>query len=352
MQDFFNKTFYHNTIQQWALSLLIILGSIVLAKFVYWIFGNIIKKATSKTKTTLDDLIIDMVEEPVVFGITILGIFIGMERLDFPHGFDGFLDKIYQVLIAINITWLIARTVDALIREYVAPWVNKTEGDLDDQLLPVVRKGFRFIIWSLGLIVALNNAGYDVGALIAGLGLGGLAFAMAAKDTVSNFFGGITVFADKPFKIGERIKIDGFDGTILEIGIRSTRLRTLEGRIVTIPNAKWTDSYIENITVEPSRKIVLNLGLTYETTPENMKLAMKILKEVNANHASTEDEALVSFNSWGDFSLGIFVAYYIKSGEDILQTQTDINLEILTRFNEKGLEFAFPTQTLYNINQK
>jgi len=352
MEDFFNKTFYHNTIQQWAISLLIILGAIVLAKFVYWVFGNIIKKATAKTKSKLDDLIIDMVEEPVVFGITILGIFIGMERLNFPHGFDGFLDKIYQVLIAINVTWLIARTVDALIREYIAPLVEKSEGNLDDQLLPVIRKGLRFVIWSLGIIVALNNAGYDVGALIAGLGLGGLAFAMAAKDTVSNFFGGVTVFTDKPFKIGERIKIDGYDGTVLEIGIRSTRLKTLEGRIIVIPNLKFTDSYIENVTAEPSRKIVLNLGLTYDTTPENIKLAMDILQEINTNHTSTENDALISFNAFGDFALGIFFAYYIKSDEDILQTQTNINLDILTKFNEKGLEFAFPTQTLYNINQK
>lgn len=350
--DFLEKTFYHNTIQQWGISFLIILAAIILAKAVYWLFGSIIKKATEKTKTKLDDILVDMVEEPVVFGITILGIFLGMERLSFPHGIDSFLDKIYQVLIAVNITWLIARTIDALIKEYVAPMVQKSEGDLDDQLLPIIRKGLRFIIWALGIIVALNNAGYNVGALIAGLGIGGLAFAMAAKDTVSNFFGGITVFADKPFKLGDRIKIDGFDGTVTEIGIRSTRLKTLEGRIVTIPNAKWTDSYIENVTVEPSRKVVLNLGLTYDTTPENMQLAIDILKDINDNNTSTEEGASISFNAFGDFSLGIFFAYYIKRGEDILQTQTDMNLAILSRFNEKNLEFAFPTQTLYNINQK
>lgn len=352
MDSFFNKIFYHNTIQQWGITLLIILGAIILAKIVYWLFGNIIKKATAKTKSKLDDLIIDMIEEPVVFAITILGIFIGMERLTFPHGFEDFLDKIYQVLIAINITWLVARTVDALIKEYISPLVEKTEGDLDNQMLPLVRKGLRFIIWTLGIIVALNNVGYDVAALIAGLGLGGLAFAMAAKDTVSNFFGGITVFTDKPFKIGERIKIGGYDGIVLEIGIRSTRLKTFEGRIIIIPNLKFTDSYIENVTVEPSRKVVLNLGLTYDTSHENMKLSLDILKEINENNTSTENEALLSFNAFGDFSLGIFFAYYIKSGEDILQTQTDINLEILAKFNEKGLEFAFPTQTLYNINQK
>lgn len=352
MNEFLTKTFYHNTIQQWAISFLFIFGAVIVAKIVYWAFGNIVKKATEKTKSRLDDIIVDMIEEPIVFGITILGIFIGMERLTFPHGFDTFLNKIYHVLVAINVTWLIARTIDALIKEYIAPWVDKSDKNLDNQLLPVIRKGLKIIIWSLGIIVALNNAGYDVGALIAGLGIGGLAFAMAAKDTVSNFFGGVTVFTDKPFKLGDRIKINGFDGTIVDIGVRSTRLKTLDNRIVTIPNAKFTDSFIENVTSEPNRKVVLNLGLTYDTPPDKMKLALEILKEINQENASTEEEALVMFNSFGDFSLGIWFAYYIKSGESILQTQTDMNLAILKKFNENGLEFAFPTQTLYTINQK
>ena len=350
MNNFLEKAFYHNTIKQWAISLFIILGAVVLAKIVYWIFGNIIKKTIKKSK--IGTIVIDMIEEPIVFAITLIGIFIGMERLSFPHGFESFLDKVYQILIAINVTWLIARTVDSLIKEYITPLVNKSEGDLDDQLLPIIRKGLRLTIWILGIIVALNNVGYDVGALIAGLGIGGLAFALAAKDSISNFFGGITVFIDKPFVLGDRIKIDGFDGTVTEIGIRSTRLKTLEGRIITIPNLKFTDSYIENVTLEPARKVVLNLGLTYDTTPENLELGMGILREINANHTSTEIEALVSFNAFGDFALGIFFAYYIKAGENILTAQSEINIAILSRFNEKNLEFAFPTQTLYNINQK
>lgn len=351
MSDFLAKNFYHNTIQDWAISLAIILAAVILAKVVYWIFGNIIKKITSHTTSRLDDILVDMVEEPVVFGITILGFWMGMEQLDFPDGFSKFLGKIYNLLIAINVTWLVARTIDALIREYVAPWVEKTDGNFDDQLLPIIQKGVRVVIWMLGIIVGLNNVGYDVGALIAGLGIGGLAFALAAKDSISNFFGGITVFADKPFIIGDRVKMDGFDGWITEIGIRSTRLKTLEGRIVTIPNAKFTDSYIENVTMEPARKVTMSLGLTYNTPAEKIALAMKILKEINDENTRTDETTLLSFNTFGDFSLGIFFGYYIKSDEDILDVQTQINLEILKRFNAENLEFAFPTQTLYNINQ-
>jgi MscS family membrane protein len=210
-----------------------------------------------------------------------------------------------------------------------------------------VRKTLKGLIWTIGVIVALDNVGFDVATVLAGLGIGGLALAMAAKDTISNMFGGVMIFTDKPFKIKDRVKIGGFDGVIEEIGIRSTRLRTLAGTQVTIPNAKFTDGMVENVSREPNRKIVLNLGLTYDTKPDQMELAMKLLKEINENNPRTEEKVLISFNSFGDFSLGILYIYYIRKGEDILGVQTEVNMEILRKFNENGLEFAFPTQTIY-----
>jgi MscS family membrane protein len=218
---------------------------------------------------------------------------------------------------------------------------------MDDQLIPVIRKGLRAVVWILGILVALNNAGYNVGALLAGLGIGGLALAMAAKDTVANIFGGITIFTDKPFKINDRVKLSGFDGTISEIGIRSTRLKTLEGRIVTIPNSKFTDGMVENVTVEPWRKVVLKLGLVYETSVEKMEKGMDLLREIATNNSDLEDNHIVGFNDFGTSALGIIFIYYIKKGSDILATQTSINLEIMKKFESHGLEMAFPTQTIY-----
>src|SRR5690606_4696085 len=124
--------------------------------------------------------------------------------------------------------------------------------DLDNQVLPIVQKGVRTVIWSIGIIVALNNAGYDVGALIAGLGIGGLALAMAAKETVSNMFGGLMVFTIKTFKIGDRIRINGFDGFVSEISFQVTRMKTLEGRLVTIPNSLFIGNIVENVSAEPT----------------------------------------------------------------------------------------------------
>ncbi|MBN4082086.1 mechanosensitive ion channel, partial [bacterium AH-315-B15] len=157
------------------------------------------------------------------------------------------------------------------------------------------------------------------------------------------------VFADKPFQQGERIKVDGIDGTVEEIGIRSTRLRTLEGRLVTIPNATFSGGTVENVDREPSRKVPLALGLTYDTSPDQMKQAMQILEDISTDHNDKiEDEPSIGFNAFGDFSLGLLYIYFIRKGQDNLGVQTTINMEILTRFNEAGLDMAFPTQTIIN----
>ena len=350
MKEFFLKQFYGNTVENWGISLLIILGVFILSKVLYWVTKNIIKRLTSKTKSNLDDILVDMLEEPLITGLVIFGFWLAFKRLDFGENVDAWIGKAFYFAVAIDVTWMISRLVNALLKEYLSPLSKKTKNKLDDQLVLVLQKSTRTVIWVLGIIVALNNAGFDVGALIAGMGIGGLALAMAAKDTVSNIFGGLTVFLDKPFKLNDRIKIDGFDGFIVDIGLRSTRLKTLEGRIVTIPNSHFSESVVENVSLEPSRKVVLNLGLTYDTTPENMQLAMDILEDITKNNSNLESDHLISFTSFGDFALGILYIYYIKKESDIFKTQTDINLEILKRFNDNKLEFAFPTQTIYTSN--
>lgn len=347
MKDFFSKQFYNNTITEWAISLSIILGSIIIGKIVFWISNKFLKKITAKSKFKLDDIIIDMVEEPVVLAIAIAGIWIGLERLHFPMGLDIWLNKIYHILVAVNVTWFVTRFIDAIIREYIVPFAEKSNTDLDNQIIPIIQKGVRTIIWSVGLIMALNNAGYDVGALIAGLGIGGLALAMAAKETVSNMFGGLMVFTVKSFKIGDRIKINGFDGFITEISFQVTRMKTMEGRLVTIPNSLFIGNMVENVSAEPSRKVTLNLGLVYETTPEDMQKAINILKEISVTNQNLDEGTIISFTNFGDFNLGVSFIYFIKKEADIFNTQTEINLEVLKRFNENNLSFAFPTQTLY-----
>lgn len=350
MAEFLAKSFYWNTVGEWLMALGIMVGSILIGRTIYWLFANVVSRITAKTETKLDDIIIDMVEEPLSFAISILGIWYGIKSLHMPDLVHVWVNRIYYLLIVFNVAWLINRLIDALIKEYVQPLAERSDTNLDDQLLPILKKGMHFAVWAVALVVGLNNAGYDVGALIAGLGIGGLAFALAAQDTVSNLFGGITVFVDKPFKIKDRIKVNGLDGFVEDMGIRTTKLRTLEGRLVTIPNKTFSQSPIENVNSEPSRKVVLTLGLTYSTSPQAMQRATDLIKQLLDAHPGTDENRIVTFSGYSDSALQITITYFIRKEADIFQTQHEVNMAILERFNAEGMQFAFPTRTVHTIN--
>lgn len=348
MSDFLTTTYYGNTISQWATAFAIFLASVLIAKILYWFSGTIIKKLTEKTKTRLDDILVDMIEEPIVFAIGIFGFYLAMNSLNLSQTIEVWNGKLYHVLIAFNIAWLIARVIDSMFQEYIIPFTEETENELDDMIVPIARNGIKYTIWIIGIIVGLNNAGYDVGAVLAGLGIGGLALAMAAKDTISNMFGGFTIFTDQPFTIGDKILIKGHEGSVKEIGLRSTRLTTKQGRMLTIPNSYFAENPVENATREPSRKISMTLGLTYDTGSEKMQLAMDLVKKIAGEHENTEELVLTSFIGFGESSLDILLIYFIQKEGDILATQTDINMSILKEFEKNQIEFAFPTRTIMN----
>jgi len=335
----------------WGITLSLIIASIIGAKIIYWIMSRVASKFTQKTKSKLDDILLDMLEKPIAYLIGVTGIWKSIFYLNISASTESSIDKTFYLVVVGLVAWALTRTIEALIEVYLIPIVEKSESDLDDQLLPILRKTLKTLIWIIFIVIGLDNAGYDVGAVIAGLGIGGLAFALAAQDSVKNLFGGITIFVDKPFQVKDRIKISGFDGSVEEIGIRSTRIRTLEGRRVTIPNSKFSESAIENVTSEPNRKVVLNLGLTYDANQEQIQKGLKLLNSIVSNHTSTEENVITGFNGFNESSLNLILVYYIKPGEDILETQTTINLQILEQFELNQLDFAFPTQTLYNINK-
>ncbi len=346
MYQMLTREYYGNTVKEWLIAFAIMVGAAVAGKVAYWILSRVVKRATAKTETRIDDLIVDMVEEPLALVVTIIGIWYAVGTLHLSDHVRGLLDGGVQFVVVLLGAWLVTRLFDALFKEYLVPIAEKSESDLDDQLLPIVRRGTKFIIWAMAIIMALNNAGYNVGAALAGLGIGGLALAMASKDTVANMFGGLTIFMDQPFKLNDRVKISGFDGTVTEIGLRSTRLVTLEGRKVTIPNAEFSENPVENVSAEPSRKVASTIGLVYDTGPDQMKEALAALKQIADDHEATEEKVIVAFTEFADSSMNLVFIYYIKSGADIMQTQTDINLAILETFAAKGLDMAYPTQTI------
>ena len=341
-----HQEFYGNSILNWFIAVGILILSFVVVKMLYWVFSNVIRRLTSKTKTSLDDVLIDKLEKPLTYLVLILGYWISIHYLMFKEEVELVLENVAYFLLVIDVTAILSRIVDALITEIIMPISEKSDSSFDNQLIPVIQKGVRSIIWILGIIIGLDNIGFDITAMIAGLGIGGLALALAAQDSVKNIFAGIMIFLDKPFRIKDRIQVDGFDGIVEEVGLRSTRLRTLEGRIVTIPNSRFTDNSVTNVTSQPTLKVKLNLGLLYDTDEVQMQKAIDILEDIVKNQEAITDDYAAGFNGFGDFSLNILFIYYVKPDSHWLDTQTLVNKEILRRFNKEGLEFAFPTQTI------
>ncbi|HLP05593.1 MAG TPA: mechanosensitive ion channel family protein [Paludibacter sp.] len=346
------QTFYGNTVYNWLVSIGIIVGALVLNKIIVLLNKHVIHRLTSKTKNRLDDILFQMLEAPVLLGIALIAIWIAADRLHLPKSFETFVHKAYQLLTVLNVTWFAVRLVNALIEEYLLPIANDPNNKrIDSNILPIIRRSLLGAIWSIGAVMALNNMGVNVETLIASLGIGGLAFALAAQDTIKNIFGGITIFTDRPFRIGDRIIVNNYDGIVEDIGIRSIRLRTLERKLVIIPNYKIVDSFIENVSAEPMRRVLSKIGLTYSTTPAQMNEALQIMKNMPAKVKGIDKEINAFFSEFGDYSMDITFIYYIKKDSEIPKTISEVNIELLRAFNETGLEFAFPTQTIHIGNE-
>jgi len=200
----------------------------------------------------------------------------------------------------------------------------------------------------VAVLVTSQNLGFDITAAIAGLSVGGLALGLAAQDTVANLFGAVAIFIDKPFRIGDRIQLDSVDGLVETIGLRSTRVRNLDGHLITIPNKTMGNATITNITRRPNIKTVMNIGITYDAATEKVKRALQILKEVYKDHPQTFD-CLISFNKFADSALNIQVVHWWNSTDykEYLAGLQEMNLMLKERFDKEGIGFAFPTQTVY-----
>jgi len=349
------KVVWGNTIEDWGISIIIILVAIVITKLVSLFNKKVVRKFTKKTHNHIDDIIIDSLESPLLFAIMLLGIWIAIHRLVYPDSFVKAVDNAYRILIVLNITWFFTRLFSSLIELY---WTNQSQKTSRGRvrtakMMPVIKRTILVVVWIIGIVMALSNVGVNISALLGTLGIGGIAFALAAQDTVKNIFGAFTIFTDKPFSIGDTIRIDNFEGTIIDVGVRSTKMRDYDKRIVTFPNYKITDASIINISSEPMRRVVMKIGLTYDTTPEKMTEAMNMLKNMpsKVQYVSTKD-IVVNFSDYTDSALVITFIYFIEQKGDIGGVTSNVNMEVLTSFNKAGLSFAFPSQTLYVQSEK
>ena len=343
---------WNNSLLDILISVGIVIAGFFIARLIYYIFTHIFGKLAAKTETNLDDLLVDKFKAPFMFAAIIGTIWGALKRLELSESVSESLWKIYTVLIVLNFTWAFARLFSGIIQNVLNKHAEREDSRIDSNIVGILDSIVKYLIWGIGILVALHNIGIQIGTLIAGLGIGGVAVALAAQDTLKNLFGGFIIFFDRPFNIGDRIRYNTIDGYILHIGLRSLRIKTLDNRIVTIPNSQVVDSAIENVTSEPSTKITTKLGLTYDTTPEMMEKAMQILRDIPKAIPDITEETSVSFIEYGNFSLQIRFVYFIKKDCDYFETQSIVNMEILRQFNANGLEFAFPTQTIYTKNQE
>ncbi len=250
--------------------------------------------------------------------------------------------------------WLILLLV-GILDVYLKRWAAATESTIDDMLVPIVGKTLRlFVIVIGGIIIVQNLTGLKIGPLLASLGIGGLAVALAAKDSIANFFGTLTILFDKPFQVGQRITIDKYDGTVENVGFRSTQIRTLTGHLVTIPNEKLVNSSVENIGERPHIRWLTNIGITYDTPPDKVEKAVQIIREILENHEGMQEDfpPRVFFNGFNDWSLNIMVIvwYHPPNYWDYQAWLQKTCLEIMRRFEAEDIDFAFPSQTVYVAN--
>lgn len=340
---------YGNTLWQYLLFSLTVIASFLVGKVVYYLLKNRVQKMAERTEMQFDDILVKILQGPLVLTIVIIGLMAGLGFLTLPEDMALFVSNVLSVLISLAIIWFAIRLSDAVIDAYMHPFTAKTETKLDEELLPILKKGVKALILIFGAITIIGNFGYDITAMITGLGIGGIAIALAAQETLGNMFGGITIFTDRPFGIGDRVKVGDVYGDVVDVGMRSSKIKNLDNNIVVIPNSVLSKSIVENYT-RPSKKLKqsFTMGLTYDTKPDKIDEAVKIIKEaIQGVKGVTKDEPLIWFTEFGDFSLNLLCIYWIKSLKYWGTTKHEINTEILRGLNKAGIDIAFPSQTIY-----
>ena len=305
-----------------------------------------------KTETEADDLAVDALINPLGLILPVAGIFLALRQLLAvqPHWLDS-TDTVFRVLTILVLTWTGFRMLDAvsiLLKEFT----DRTESRLDDQIVPLLRKAAKTFLAILAFILVAQNLGYSVSGLIAGLGIGGLALAMAAKDTLANLFGSLMILIDRPFHHGDWITFPGGDGVVEEIGLRSTRIRTFAKTVVSVPNQALANATVENHSLMPKRRIKFTLGVTYDSTVDQVRNLVRNIEEYLRNNPDIDQEfMLVKFTEFNASSLDLFIYCFTASTDwtKHLSVKQDVNLRIMEMVEEMGMSIAFPTQTIHLV---
>lgn len=311
-----------------------------------------LEKAASRTESAWDDIMVGAIKPVAGWASVLAGIYVAVQFLQIPTepiNVSLFVDSIMRGLFSLLLIWMSIRLTDRLCEIWTYR-AERTSSVIDDQAIPIVRRSLRVFIVLVGGTLFLHNMGYSVASLLAGLGIGGAALAFASKDTLANLFGAIVIFVDRPFFVGDWIEIGGVEGTVEEVGLRTTRIRTFANSQITLPNSELSIKAINNWSRMKKRRIKMTVGVSYDASAEQMEQAVTSIREIIADdERMLQDFYLVNFDSFGASSLEIFIYCFTQTTDwaEYLAVKQDFLLAIMRRLSDLGLDFAFPTQTVH-----
>lgn len=344
MENVWYKTFLNNTLRDWVIALSVILLSMTAIRLLSWLIVKKIKAIAAKTKTTIDDFVISAIQSSGVPLLYIYAVYAGLEFLTFSQQ----LQRISQVVMMLCTTFFLLRALTSFLRYLFSQALSKQEKSESREkqsrgILLIVQA----IVWVCGFLFLVDNLGYDITTIVAGLGIGGIAIALAAQAILGDLFSYLVIFFDKPFEIGDFIIVDDKMGVVEYIGIKTTRLRTLSGEQLICANADLTASRIHNFKRMQERRVVFGFGIIYNTPVNKLKVIPDLVKKIIGSINDTRFDR-AHFKSFGDFSLDFEVVFYIATPDynKYMDIQQTINIRLFEIFEKEKIEFAFPTQTI------
>ena len=344
-QGILDRVFLGNRISGYLIASMALLMSFFVINIVMRHFVKRFKKISEKTTTTIDDFLVSVLEKLAIPFLHLLAIYISIKSLTFHPYFEKGLNYFCLAIVVIFISRFVVMLVGYGFKTYLTKSGYDTALERSLQGILVVVK---ILVWGGAIIFFLDNLGFKISAVIAGLGIGGVAVALAAQAILKDLFSYFSIIFDQPFKIGDFIIVGDFMGTIEYIGIKTTRIRSLGGEMLVFSNSDLTDSRLRNYKLMEKRRVVFKLGIVYETPTDKLKEIPKIIESIIKNiKDAVFDRA--HFFSYGDFSLIFEIVYYV-AGPDYnkyMDIQQEINLAVKEEFERKGIEFAYPTQTVF-----
>lgn len=337
-----------NTWQHYSIAALLLVGSFLLRRIVVTMVFALFRKLASRTRTTLDDKLFPAIEEPAKTLITVVGAFAALKVLKLSPETDNAVRYVSTLAFSFVVFWFLLRAFNTILDHMHEVARNRQMGVA--AFMPWIKKTLVVIFFVFGVLMIAQSLGANVRAFLAGLGIGGLAFALAAQDTLANLFGSVVVAVDQPFKIGEFIRIGSYAGLVEDIGLRSTKLRAIDKSLITIPNKTVAGETITNLARFTQRRVEQVIGLTYDTPAEHMDEIVQEFRDIILAESEVDPTSvMVFFRDYSASSLDIWIVYVAKDPdfEKHMRLRQRINLKFMRSVQARGLSFAFPTQTLH-----